>query len=240
MHKFPLISSCTSNCAGRIRAGSKLQMVCKEIHCSEVSFSTFPVVVTRVPGFKRLNSLLCLLHNLQNCKQRATRKAQILPLSTLTCPLSKRSLSSGSLLWYSAFRFGTFSQIAKIPIYSAHTYNYRHVHICMRSAGCPHSGPSARLALCPPRSWSVHFTKAELSSRDGLWWAAKSPPFSRDESLPATLKFAWHATGARPLAHTPKQRRFQRGKQRGELTGTSDCDPALLCGGDYSGQCCCG
>lgn len=92
MHKFPLISSCTSNCAGRIRAGSKLQMVCKEIHCSEVSFSTFPVVVTRVPGFKRLNSLLCLLHNLQNCKQRATRKAQILPLSTLTYPLSKRSL----------------------------------------------------------------------------------------------------------------------------------------------------
>lgn len=193
-----------------------------------MSFSTFPVVVTRVPGFKRLNSLLCLLHNLQNCKQRATRKAQILPPSTLTCPLSKSSLSSGSLLWYSAFRFGTFFQTAKIPIYYAYPYNYLHLHTRMGSAGCPHSGPSARLALCPPRSWAVPFPEAELSGGDGLWWAAKGPPFSRDQSLPAPLKFVWHTTGARPLAHTPKQRRFQRGKKRGELTGTSECDPALL------------
>lgn len=58
MHKFPLISSCTSNCAGKIGAGSKLQVVCKEIHCREVSFSTFPVVVRRVPGFQRLNNFL--------------------------------------------------------------------------------------------------------------------------------------------------------------------------------------
>lgn len=238
MHKFLLISSVLETVGG-IWAGSKLQVVCKEIHCNKVSFSTFTVVVTRAPRFKRLNSLLCLLHNLQNCKQRATRKAQILPLSTLRCPVSKRSLSAGSLLWYSAFCLGTFFQIAKLPIYYAHTYNYLHPHTCVRSAGCPHSGPSARLALCPPRRWSVHFTKAGLSGSDGLWWAAKSPPFSRDESLPAPLKFLWHTTGARPLACMPKQRRFQRGKKRGELTGTSDCDPALLCGGDYSGQCCC-
>lgn len=98
IHRFPLISSCTSKHVGRMWAGSKLQAVCKRIHCSKVSFSTFPAVVTRVPELKRLNSLLCLLHNLQNCKQRATRKAQILPLSTLTRPLPKRSLSSGSSL----------------------------------------------------------------------------------------------------------------------------------------------
>lgn len=96
-HRLPLISSCTSKRAGRIWAGSN-QAVCKEIHCSKVSFSTFSAVVTRVPGFKGLNSLLCLLHNLQNSKQRATRKEQILPLSTPTCPLPQKSLSSGSLL----------------------------------------------------------------------------------------------------------------------------------------------
>lgn len=137
MHKFPLISHCTSNCVGRIWAGSKLQVVCKEIQCSEVPFSTFPVV-TRVPRFKRLNRLLCLLHNLQNCKQRATRKAQILPLSTLTCPLSQRSLSSGSLLCCSAVHFGSFFQVAEMRIYYAHPYNYLHLHTCMCSAGCPH------------------------------------------------------------------------------------------------------
>lgn len=155
-------------------------------------------------------------------------------------PPSKRSLSSSLLLWYSAVHFGSFFQNAEIPIYHAHTYNYLHLHTCMCSAGWAHWGPSARLALGPPRRWLVHFTKAELSSGDGLWWAAKSPPFSRDESLPAPLKFVWHTMGARPLARTPKQRWFQRGKKRGELTGTSDCDPALLCGGDYGGQCCCG
>lgn len=104
----------------------------------------------------------------------------------------------------------------------------------------PTLSPSARLAPCPPGRWSVPLAKAELSGGDGLWWAARSPPFCRDQSLPVPLTFAWHTTGAQPLAHTPKQRRFQRGKKRGELTGTSDCDPAPLCGGDYGRQCCCG
>lgn len=212
MHKFPLISSCTSNCVGGIWAGSKLEVACKEIHWSKVPFSTFPVVDTRVPRSKRLNSLLCLLHNLQNCKQRATRKAQILPLSTLTCSLSKRSLSAGLLLWYSAFHFGTFFQIAKIPIYYAHTYNYLHPHTCVRSAGCPYSGPSARLAHCPPRRWSVHFTKAELSGSDGLWWIAKSPPFSREERVPAPLKFVWH--GSTVIGMHAKAQKISKRKEK--------------------------
>lgn len=135
-------------------------MVCKGIHYSKVSFSTFPAVVTRVPGFKRLKSLLCLLYNLQNCKQRATSKAQILLLSTLTCPPPKEVSLQARHFSTQPFVLATFSQIAKTPIYYARTYNYLHLHICMCLAGCPHSGPSARLALCPLRSWSVHSTKA--------------------------------------------------------------------------------
>lgn len=38
MHTFPPISGGTSRCAGRIRAGSQLQEVCKGIHCSSVIF----------------------------------------------------------------------------------------------------------------------------------------------------------------------------------------------------------
>lgn len=129
MHRFPLILSCTSKRVGRIWAGIKLQVVCKGIHCSKVSFSTFSVVATRVPGFKRLNSLLCLLPNLQNCKQRTTRKAQIPPVSTLTCPLPKRRLIAFSA---QPFALATFFKLqGSLFIMAIHTVIYIYTYVCV-------------------------------------------------------------------------------------------------------------
>lgn len=51
----------------------------------------------------------------------------------------------------------------------------------------------------------------------------------------ASLEFVLNATWPRSLTRMPKQRVFQRGKKRGELTAVSGCDQDLLCGSDYGG-----
>lgn len=52
----------------------------------------------------------------------------------------------------------------------------------------------------------------------------------------ASLEFVLNATWPRSLTRMPKQRVFQRGKKRGELTAVSGCDQDLLCGSDYGGD----
>lgn len=169
------------------------------------------------------------------------RTVQIPPPSTLTHPFPARSLFSGSLFQNSVFHLDNFSQIEDPYLLYPYIQPLR-LHVCSCFAGCPHSGPSARLALCPPRSWSVRFIKkCSCQAMMGFGGQPRALLLSsgrqasqRSSSLCCTITRAGSLTGV------PKQRGLQRGKNRGELTATSGCHQDLLCGSDYWGQWLCG
>lgn len=237
-HRFPPISGSTRRCAGRIPADSQLQEVCKGF-TAVVSFSTFPAVVTEEPGLQRLNSLLCFADYIINCKQKATRKAQILPLSTLKCPSSKEAPLQAHRFNSQLFSLATLCTLQRPPfILRVHTVISIYTYVCAL--------PAAHIQA---HLWGWHSAHREVGPSVSLkrncqavmgFGGQPRALLSPGRQASQQLQFVPRTTWPRSLTRMPKQRGFQRGKKRGELTGTPACDQDLLCGGDYCGQCCCG
>lgn len=189
-------------------------------------FLHFPVEVTRVPRFKRLNSLLCLLHNLQNCKQRETRKAQILPVSTLTCPLVQKK----SLFRLAAFILSLqhlFSNCKDPSLLCPYIQLSTSTHM-YALCWLPTLRPICQAGTLPTETSVGPF---HYSGTVRQWWTlvgSQEPSFPQGPKPPSTTQVCAARHGGTTIGTHAKQRR----KKRGELSGTSDCDPALLCGGD--------